>query len=271
MSAEQELLAQQRDQALADLVDLERQLAEGEIPDKAAARMRRQYEATAARAIEALDAQPDEEAAPEPPRTPGRTWARLAAYVLTAATAIAALMALPQYVAERPDGGFVTGNVDAQPPAAESTRPPQAGRDLSKVTNAEMEAVIAENPNVLDMRLALAERYIKKGKYEKAAQHYGVALKQEPDNPKVQAQTGWLLYLLGDPNGALEFIDEALTIAPGSPEALWYKANILLDGRKDHDAALGILRDLVSREDLPATWRGPVNQLINRAEKAGGR
>lgn len=272
MSSERELLEQQRDQALTDLVDLERQVAEREIPDTTAEKLRRQYEVAAARAIEALETQPVDQPKATP-QTSRRSRGRLAVYLLTTAAAVfAAVVLLPQYVAERPDGGSVTGNEVVQAASdSGSASPPPPPRDLSMVTEAEMEGVIAANPEVLGMRLALADRYLQKGRYDKAAEHYGVALKQDPGNPDVQAQSGWLLFKMGNPGAALRFVDQALMIAPGFQDALWYKANILLDGRKDIDAALRILRELATRSDLTADRRQQVDQLMAAARQAGGR
>lgn len=272
MSADRETLEHQRDQALADLVDLERQVADNEIPDDVAVQLRRRYEAAAASAIEVLDEIP-EPTAPETRRAPRRFRARVVAYLVAAAIAvIAAVVVLPQYVSNRPEGGFVTGNEAAQlPTAAPPASPAPTPRDLSTVTDAEMEAVVTANPTVLGMRLALAGRYLDKGKYDKAAEHYGVALKQNPGNPEVQAGAGWVLFQLGQVDAALRFIDQALTIDPRSPDAQWYKANILLDGRKDPATALSLLRQLAQRDDLPADRQAQVRQLIPRAEQAGGQ
>lgn len=262
MNTDRETLEQQRDQALADLVDLDRQVADNEIPRDVADQLRRRYETSAAHAIEALDEDPPLEQQDTDP-APRRSLTRIAAYLVAAAIAVvAAVVVLPQYLAPRPDDGFVTGNEAAQDPGAP--------RDLSTVTDAELEEVVAANPTVIGMRLALADRYVQKGDYSKATEHYGVALKQDPDNPDVRAGAGWLLFRLGEVDTALRFVDQALSIDPDSADALWYKANILLD-RKDPTRALALLRQLAQRDDLPAESLAQVRQLITVAEQAGGQ
>ncbi|MFC4004388.1 tetratricopeptide repeat protein [Prauserella oleivorans] len=269
MNTVRELLEQRRDQALRDIVDLERQVADNEIPEEAAEKLRRRYEAAAAHAIDALETAPSIEEQ-EPSRTPRRSRARIVAYVAAAAVAVFAAVVLPQYVATRPDGGFVTGNEVAQSPTGNaSASPAPAPRDLSTVSEAEMEAVVKANPTVVGMRLALANRYLEKGNYDKAAEHYGVALKQDPGNPEVQAGAGWLLFKMGQIDAALRFVDQALAIAPTMQDALWFKANILLEGRKDPTGALAVLRPLAQRGDLDADLRRQVRQLIRVAEQAG--
>ncbi|RBM17440.1 cytochrome C biosynthesis protein [Prauserella sp. PE36] len=271
MSIDRKLLEQCRDQALRDIVGLERQVADREIPEEAAQKLRRRYEATAAHALGALASLPPSEHQ-EAPRPSRRSRARIVAYVAAAAVAVFAAVLLPQYVATRPDGGFVTGNEVAQTPAgpAPASRAP-APRDLSTVSAAEMEGVVKANPTVVGMRLALADRYLEKGNYDKAAEHYGVALKQDPGNPEVQAGAGWLLFKMGQTGAALRFVDQALNIAPTMQDALWFKANILLGGRKDPAAALAILRTLAQRGDLGRDLREQVRRLITEAERAGGQ
>lgn len=279
MTAERERIEQQRDQALRDIVDLDRQVAEHEIPDDAAQRLRRRYEAAAAHALEALDAAsetvheatPDAEQDPDPPpRRRSRT--RLAAYVLTTTAAVvAAVVLLPQHVMPRPDDGFATGNEATQTPNTTRNTAVTAPRDLSAMTDAELEAEIAAAPDALGLRLALARRYLEKGQYDQAGEHYGAALTQDPDNPEVLAPAGWLLFQLGMPDAALRLVDQALTIDPRSQDALWYKANILLTGRGDPNDALDILQHLAARSDLTADRKAQVDQLIATARQAGGK
>ncbi|EIE99834.1 uncharacterized protein involved in biosynthesis of c-type cytochromes [Saccharomonospora glauca K62] len=270
MSVERERLEQVRDQALADIVDLERQVADDEIPNHAAVRLRRQYEATAARAMEELETQPPEETTTtaQRPRSSRRRRGRLVAYVSATAVAVfAALVLLPQYVAERPEGGFISGNEVIQSPAGAPSSSAQPPRDLSTVTEAEMEQVVAANPNVLGMRLALARRYVEKGQYDKASEHYGVALTQAPDDPQARSSAAWLLHKMGNTEAALRFLDKTLLGAPGSPDALWYKARILLDGRRNPAGALEILQGLVERGDLEPERLAEADQLMTRARE----
>lgn len=115
MSTDREHLEEARDQALRDLVELDHQVAGGEIPPGTAAELRRRYEATAVRALAALDA-PAQPATTVTRARPSR--ARIVAYALTALAAVlAAAVLLPRYAGQRSAGGFVTGNevTQAQP------------------------------------------------------------------------------------------------------------------------------------------------------------
>ncbi|SEP53539.1 hypothetical protein [Amycolatopsis saalfeldensis] len=100
--------AEERDQALGDILALEAQVKAGEIPPEVGRRLRAEYEQTAASAIRRL-----EETARQPARRPRERGSRTrtAAYLVTVAVAgIAAAVVLPAAVQQRPQNGFITGN-----------------------------------------------------------------------------------------------------------------------------------------------------------------
>ncbi len=261
-------LEQERDQALRDLVDLEEQVIEGEVPGELAERLRQQYERRAAKALALLEAEADFPEPASPAQSRG-TRARWAAYALAVAVALfAAVVLLPGYLGERPTGGAVTGNEalgSTVPDGGADTAP----RDLSTVTNEEMEAVIADNPEVIDMRLALAQRYLDQGEYVDAARHLLVALDQEPRNVEAQAHYGWLLLQLDQPEQAMEYVDGALAQDPRSIEGLWFKANIAFFGLSDPTAATTVLEQLRQRPDLTREVRNQVETLTREIQSRG--
>lgn len=277
MTADRPLLEELRDQALRDIVDLDRQVSEGELPPAVAAGLRQQYELAAAGALRGLEQdseQPHEEPADVRTRAP-RPRAIQAAYAIIAAgSVLAAVVLLPAYVGDRPPGGFVTGNEFQQAPSdAPGPGSDAIPRDISTVSNAEMETVIAANPEVIDMRLAMANRYVEEGDYGAAARHYTVALEQQPDNVEALAHFSWLLLQLDEVSEALRYVDRALALDPEHQEALWFKANIELYGKSDPDAALAVLEQLQQRDDLEDTVRDQVDSLVTVArerQEAGG-
>ncbi|MPZ66017.1 MAG: hypothetical protein GEU83_11045 [Pseudonocardiaceae bacterium] len=124
MSAERARLQELADQALRDIVDLDRQVADGELPEATAGVLRDRYETTAARALAALETveEPVLGAATAKPR---RSRARVAAYALAGiAAVVAAAVLLPLSVVDRPTGGFVTGNEIGASAAPPPTQPP---------------------------------------------------------------------------------------------------------------------------------------------------
>lgn len=269
------LLSQRRDQALRDLVELDAQVEAGEIPATRAAALRERYETEAAHALEhlaALERQRDAGTA-TPADTPGRTASsstndgavtghattgrrrRLAGAVLAVVVAGGIVATVGGDLADRPDGGFVTGNVTAD-----------GGRDLSQVTNAEMEEVVAANPDIVPMRLRLAHRYLDAGDHDRAVDHYLAVLEREP-NPEAMSHLGWLLFLDGRVDLAAELLERSRERAPEASETIWFLANVRLYGQRDPEAAVPLLERLLARDDL-GQQRSEVEQALDDATDA---
>lgn len=264
MSTPREELLERRDQALRDLTELDEQVAAGEITPDAAARLRARYEVEAANVAEKLD-RPDDTSTTDPPVAGGdargtsrRRWAAVGAAAV-AAVAAAALL-LPRALTARPPGGFVTGNEAA------------GGRDLSTVTNEELEQVVAENPDIVPMRVALARRYFEAEQYERALDHYQQILQRETEPPaEVLRNVGWILFTSSDETqAAANFVEESLRRSPDDPLSLWFLAVIRLDGLHDPDGAAELARRLLERDDLGPDERDAIEQLLDRAQDRTG-
>lgn len=53
----------------------------------------------------------------------------------------------------------------------------------------------------------------KTGDYGRAESHFRQALKRDPDNPDVMNNLAWVLYVQGDRDGALKWVEEAISIS----------------------------------------------------------
>jgi cytochrome c-type biogenesis protein CcmH/NrfG len=178
---------------------------------------------------------------------------------LLAAIALAALV-LASIVA-----GFVIvnghdakGTATAPQPTTPATT--QDGRDLSQVSNDEMETVVAANPDVVPMRLALVERYLtaadqeqtldgKKAQLERARFHAGEAAARATttaDQARALRYLGWTTALLTDPAKGAGLVEQSLVKEPGNPDALWFLATIRFDKLNDPAAAKPLLEELLA-------------------------
>lgn len=144
--------------------------------------------------------------------------------------------------------------------------------DLSQVSNQTLEAVVAANPEVVGMRLALAERYFEEGNYRAAFPHYLEVAETETATGEelvvALVRLGWMAW---DGNRetetALGLLDQALAVDGGSPTALYLKGQVLWCGRDDPEQAATIFAQVLASDRLPAGAEGSVRADLAAAER----
>jgi len=136
--------------------------------------------------------------------------------------------------------------------------------DLSSISNEEMEVVVAENPGVVGMRLALARRYFESGDFDKALDHYMVVLENDK-HPEALANVGWMTYISGRPDVALGYVDAALQRQPGSITATWFLGNIQFT-LGNFDEAREALTTIVDADGVPDDVKQSARSLLIRME-----
>jgi tetratricopeptide (TPR) repeat protein len=132
--------------------------------------------------------------------------------------------------------------------------------DLSEISNEEMESVVAQNPNVVGMRLALARRYFESGDFDRALDHYMVILDEE-QHPEALANVGWMTYISGRPDIALGYVEAALEREPGSITAIWFLGNIQFS-LGNRDAAIGALTTIIDADGVPDDVKASAKALL---------
>ena len=98
----------------------------------------------------------------------------LVGFLLFAIAAGAVAFAVVKAVEPRREGGIVTGGI-----VSDAVDDPVS---LDDVTNTELEAVVAANPDIIGMRLALARRYFEAGDYSASFGHYFEVVQQDSNN-----------------------------------------------------------------------------------------
>lgn len=233
----------------ADIAELELQLAAGELDAADAARLRASY----LEEQQALAA-----AEPVAERASSRSRARtLVGGGILALGAIALTIAVVVTVRDRAPGDLITGGIANQ----------EQGRDLTTVTNEEMEAVVAANPDVVPMRLALAGRYFDEGNFSDAVRHYLEVLDRE-QHPEALANVGWMAYLNGEVETGLAFVERSLALTQELPQAHWYVANIRFRGLQDASGAVAPLETLLAFDGIPSEVRDAATALLEEARAA---
>lgn len=246
-------LEQQRDQALADLRDLEAQVSAGEIDATVALGLRGRYEVAALDAMQAID---QLEALVAQPGSRRRAFIGAGAFIAVAAIVTVTLVLA---VEPRPDGGYVTGGVAADVVQG-------APVDLSSITNDEMEQVVAANPEILPMRLALARRYVEAGDFSTALPHYMFVLDRET-NPEALMYVGWMTYVSGDAATGVALLRESLEILPDDTLAQWFLANALFDGTGEIAEAVLLLEAVINSGQAPEEIVAEAQRMLNEASQ----
>ncbi|HMK11302.1 MAG TPA: hypothetical protein VK461_06960 [Acidimicrobiales bacterium] len=258
MNVERDVVEARKAQALRDLVEVERQRQAGEIDDETADRLTKIYEAEVVAALE-----------PEPAASSSRHLSlgrldRMTGTLTLAGIVLVACVAIVAVVVGHSDHG-TSGSVQA----TVSTLP-GGGRDLSTVSDDEMEAVMAQNPSITPMRLALIERYLKEGNLEKAKQHAQLALDNNPsaaDREQALKYLGWTTAALGDPQTGAGLLKQSITLDPTDLDAKWFLANVELTQLDDAAGATALLKDILA-QPISDAQRQSVEAKLNEAEAA---
>jgi cytochrome c-type biogenesis protein CcmH/NrfF len=239
--AHRAVVAEQLAAARSDLAELEQQEASGEVGPDDAARLRGTYEAEVA-LLEGLD--------PSDPEPTDRRRLLVGALVLIAGV-VALTVGVAVVADDRAPGGLITGDTGAT--------------SLDDVTNEEMELVIAENPDVLGMRLALAGRYFEAAEFSDALRHYLYILDRQ-DNAEALANVGWMTFLSGEAEAGLRFVERAVDVDADHLPAYWFLANIRFFAFDDANGAVASLERLLAADGLPDDIRAEAQSLLAQAK-----
>lgn len=237
------LLEEERDFLLRSLEDLERERAGDNVTADDYERLRDDYTARAAAVIrslrEGLDTRPQ-----APPWSTGR---KAAVAIGIAAFAVAAGLLLARSVGERLPGETVTGNEQlrrGQPAATRGgTRPPSVD---------DLRAAVASDPDNPRLRIAYAAALLNAGEAADALQQYDKAARLDPSSAEARAYGGWIVFLAGLPEEALERLDAAVEADARFPDTYFFRAMVRVRGTGDRE---GARRDL--RRYLELAPRGP--------------
>ena len=137
--------------------------------------------------------------------------------------------------------------------------------DLSNVTNKEMEQVIKLNPDILSMRIALANRYFESYDYSNALIHFMYVAENTSDidlKSYSLAQIGWMVYESGDELTSLSYINEAVKLSPGSLLGSTYKGIIYIQNPDTMNEGIKILESLKNNPALPKNDLKIISEIL---------
>lgn len=238
-----------------DLAEIADQIADGELDTATADRLRTKYE----NERRDLQAQLDGDDVAAPNGGGGLSGRRLLGIGFVLVAVIGLVL------------GLIRSNTTEQS-AAEGVAEDVISGDavnLDDISNEQMEAVVAQNPDVPGMRLALADRYFGEGDFSSALTHYMYVLDTlAVRDPAALANVGWMTYLSGVPDTAESFVVQSLDIQPDGGIAFWYLANIRFYGLSDAAGAVEPLQRLLEYDNLPDELRNEAQRVLAEAEAA---
>ena len=235
-----------------ELADVDQQLADGDIDEATAAELRTRYSAE----LESLIAgrYVDLNETDTPHQSGVQLTQRAIAGLLVVGVAVVAIAVFAVMSLTGSGGSGAEG-------VAGDVLNGEGARDLSTVTNEEMEAVVAQNPDVVPMRLALARRYFEAGEFDKALDHYFEVL-DRVQHPEALANVGWMTYLSGYPDVAVGYVEASVQRDPTFLTARWYLGNIYASlGRTDE--AIVMLTIVAEDDQTSAEVRDAALDLIS--------
>lgn len=248
MKSEQDDLIERRDQAQRDLDELAGQVEDNEIDPVTGARLRAAYQAELDQLDTALGDLPKArikpvEQASEPELNTGsaRSPRRM---VIGSLVLIAALSVTI---------GFAARDAQPDPTQPVSVSPGALTVDPASVSNEQLETVVAANPNINPMRMALADRYFEAEEYGAALEHYLYIADNNPtpeEESKALARVGWMAYRTGLSDEAKNYVDLSLAADPTNAEATLYLGFITLYGLGDAEAAIPQLEAALELSNL---------------------
>jgi cytochrome c-type biogenesis protein CcmH/NrfG len=111
---------------------------------------------------------------------------------------------------------------------------PSAEADLT----APWRARLAQNPEDVEALLGLAHAHLDQKRLDEAEAVYRQVLAKEPKNAEAIDHLGTVMLARGQVDSALRQYDQALAIQPNYIHALWDRASLLQQVKKDYPAAI---------------------------------
>ena len=133
-----------------------------------------------------------------------------------------------------------------------------------------MEATVAQFPDILAMRAALARRYFEQGDFSAATTHYLEILDRDPNHPEALANLGWITFVSNGgeeaDTAAENLLERSLQALPGNPDALFFLANLQLDKGNGVEAR-SLLEELLATGAVNDDDRPLIDDLLAQADR----
>ena len=266
--ADRKQLEERREIAVRDLTELAEQVEAGEIDQATAETLRASYQAE----VDSVEAElgalpaPSKKQVAESETRPAGMQSRSTRRAVVGSVLVIAALSVAIFLA--------AGEIDSTPAttATGSAAPGDLTVDPDSVSNEQLEEVVAQNPDINAMRMALADRYFEEEDYGKALDHYLTIAGNSPtpaEEGRSLTRIGWMAYTTGQPEAAEQYLQSSLTVDPTNDETKLFLGFVLLYGLNDAEGALPWLEEVAEVPELPPTLLTQVETAIAEA-RAGG-
>jgi cytochrome c-type biogenesis protein CcmH/NrfG len=253
-------LTERRDLISRDIQELAMQVDAGEIDESTAEELRARYDKDLAEVEAQLVELPKEEPEPEPvaPEKTGgaqQGWSPRRVLVGGGILIAAFTVILVLAVSAANNSSSTTTSVDAS----------------SSATLQQLEAAVAANPDVVGMRIALADEYFAENQLSDALNSYLTALDSNPTDQEashVLGRVGWLAYITNQPEAAVDYLNQSLEKDPTNLESTLFLGIVDLYGLEDAASALPLLQQVMDDPDVPADLKSQIQSAIDDANAA---
>lgn len=256
MIDERARLEEHRDLAQRDLLELEEQVELGEVDTARAEALRADYQREIDEANGILLGGFDS-AGSEPEGAPIRREGQPRRYLVVtllvmAVLTVAILMAGRAVI---PDGGGSTTEDFLADPGS--------------ITNDQLEEVVAANPEINAMRMALADRYFDARQFGAALDHYLFLAENKPapsEESRALSRIGWMAYITGEPELADQYVRTGIDLDATNVEAKLFLGFVTLYGLGNPVEAIPLLEEIAALPDLPLNILTQVEDALAEAQ-----
>ncbi len=265
MTTERQRLTDRRDLVQRDIAELMEQIADGEVDEATGRELLEGYERELAEVTAALADLPEDEAAPvaAPVKVDEATGTRSVRRVVVGSVVVIAALSVAIFLAARdatPDDPGPSG----------AAGPGDLSVDPAEVSNEQLEAVVAANPDIPAMRLALADRYFRSEQFSAALDHYLYVAGNNPDPADeafALARIGWIAHATDLSEAGEEYVRQSLAIEPNGIEAKLFLGFIILYGLDDPARAIPPLEAALEIQGLPESSLMQIEQALEEARQ----
>ncbi|MDR3738549.1 MAG: tetratricopeptide repeat protein [Terracidiphilus sp.] len=130
---------------------------------------------------------------------------------------------------------------------------------------------LKSNPNNTALLLQVGALYHASHQYEQAAAYYGKVVQLDPKNVPARTKLAASLYRGGNPDGAIDQLNQALNVEPNDANSLFNLGMIKFEGKQDSKGALAAWQKLLkTNPQLSPERKAEVQKLMAHVQNGQG-